>query len=209
MIWVWMFDRQGVIESGGINFMQDLPRFAVLLLSLQRFEYKEWGRSVELKQSGKEMSMEIDGVDLRIDAQSKERTSHYGLNGRATNVANVYSEALRRDHGDMDMVMKMYWGEESRTSEADILRQVEKYAENDAAVKGHVPHMLWHHRFDNPTSAIRERLGISDATKGSRSLHLIVFRKLRPSTKLEGDEYIKVWWQCVVCEYGLHTRFAI
>lgn len=108
VIWVWMFDRQGMIQSGGINLIQDLPRFVVLLLALQRFEYKEWGKSVELKQSGNELSMEIDGVDLRIYTQSKERTTHYGLNGWATNVADVYSEALRRKHGDMDMVIKMY-----------------------------------------------------------------------------------------------------
>jgi hypothetical protein len=31
MLWIWYYDRQGTIQSSGINLIQDLPRFMVLL----------------------------------------------------------------------------------------------------------------------------------------------------------------------------------
>jgi hypothetical protein len=34
---VWRYEREGAIQSCGINFVQDLPYFLVLLLAFQRF----------------------------------------------------------------------------------------------------------------------------------------------------------------------------
>jgi len=36
-------DRQGVIQSQGINFLKDLPSLFVLLFALQRLKLEEWG----------------------------------------------------------------------------------------------------------------------------------------------------------------------
>ena len=47
-MWVWYYDRQGVIQSNGIDFVKDLPRFLVLLLAFQRFELLDWGVITEL-----------------------------------------------------------------------------------------------------------------------------------------------------------------
>ncbi|KAG1768250.1 hypothetical protein EV702DRAFT_979512, partial [Suillus placidus] len=43
IVWVWYYDRQGIIQSSGIDFMKDLPRFMVLLYALQRFNLSDWG----------------------------------------------------------------------------------------------------------------------------------------------------------------------
>jgi hypothetical protein len=55
VIWIWFYDHLGIIGGEGINFVQDLPRFMVLLYALQRFRMKEWGRMPEFKvhESGK------------------------------------------------------------------------------------------------------------------------------------------------------------
>ncbi|CAE7076335.1 unnamed protein product [Rhizoctonia solani] len=42
-LWVWWHDRQGAIESTGIDFVQDLPYLLVLLLALGRFTLADWG----------------------------------------------------------------------------------------------------------------------------------------------------------------------
>jgi len=36
VVWIWYYDRQGCIQSEGINFLKDLPSFFVLLYALQR-----------------------------------------------------------------------------------------------------------------------------------------------------------------------------
>jgi hypothetical protein len=41
--YVWWYDRQGTIQSYGINFVQDLPHFLVLLLCFDRFTLEDWG----------------------------------------------------------------------------------------------------------------------------------------------------------------------
>ncbi|ETW83588.1 hypothetical protein HETIRDRAFT_170042 [Heterobasidion irregulare TC 32-1] len=40
---IWWYDRQGIIRSQAMNFIQDLPRFSVLLLTFQRFTLEDWG----------------------------------------------------------------------------------------------------------------------------------------------------------------------
>ncbi|KAG2080319.1 uncharacterized protein F5147DRAFT_591552 [Suillus discolor] len=104
------------------------------------------------------------------------------------------------------MVAKIFWGEASRTSEPDILNKVREIAEVHDTVKDHIPELLWHHRFMNPTSAIREALGVPEPTTGSRVLYILVFRKLLPITKLQGKELFDVWRQCISCHLTLWKK---
>ncbi|KAG2336468.1 hypothetical protein BDR05DRAFT_971087 [Suillus weaverae] len=166
-MWIWYYDRQGIIQCSGINFIQDLPRFMALF--------------------------------------HDERVTHYGLQGRATNVVPVTSEALAKKYGNLQdgMVAKIFWGEASRTSEPEILDKVKEIAKVHNTVKDHIPDLLWHHTFTNPTSAIREALGVPDPTTGSRVLYILIFRKLHPITKLHGKELFDVWYQCILCHITL------
>ena len=68
--------------------------------------------------------------------ESEDRTTHFGLRGRATNVLPVKSDTLSSlpwaHHGLNDteeLVAKLYWPEGSRQSEADILEEVFKIAD--------------------------------------------------------------------------------
>jgi hypothetical protein len=182
----------------------------VLLYALQRFELHNWGRNkhfVPVQVQGKQChefkieDKDLGTVDLLLHTSHDERVTHYGLQSRATNVVPVTSEALTKKYPDLrdDMVAKIFWGEESRTSEPEILKRVEEVAKEHDSVRGHIPELLWHHTFTNPTSAIREALGVPEPTTGSRVLHILVFRKLRPITELHGKELFDVWYQCILC----------
>ncbi|KAG2065069.1 hypothetical protein BDR04DRAFT_1060995 [Suillus decipiens] len=214
VMWIWYYDRQGIIQSSGINFIQDLPRFMVLLYALQRFDPHDWGRNKDF------LPVEVEGkrchefkikddkigeVDLLLHTDHDDRVTRYGLQGRATNIIPVTSEALTKKYGNFQdgMVAKIFWGEASRTSEPEILKRVEEIAEAHDTVKGHIPELFWHHTFTNLTSTIREALGIPEPTTGSRVLYILVFRKLHPITKLHGKELFDVWYQCILCHVTL------
>jgi hypothetical protein len=212
VMWIWYYDRQGIIQCSGINFIQDLPRFMVLLYALQRFELHNWGRNKDflpVQVGGKQChefkieDKDLGTVDLLFHISRDERVTHYGLQGRATSVVPVTSESLTKKYPNIQdgMVAKIFWGEASRTSELKILEKVEEIAKEHESVKGHIPELLWHHTFMNPTSAVREALGVPEPTTGSRMLYILVFRKLRPITELHGKKLFDVWHQCILCKY--------
>ncbi|KAG2108370.1 uncharacterized protein F5147DRAFT_694687 [Suillus discolor] len=111
-----------------------------------------------------------------------------------------------------EMVAKVFWPEEARSSEPEILAKVHAIAERDLRVKGHVPDTVWFHMFDETSTAhIRKALGMNHDTQGSRVFYIIVFRKLEPITDLSGPEFRDAWWQIINChrilwEGGVYHR---
>jgi hypothetical protein len=182
----------------------------VLLYALQRFKLEDWGRNkdflpvqLEGKQSRefKIKDTELGEVDLLLHTSHDDKVTHYRLRGPATNVIPVTSEALAKKYTHIQdgMVAKIFGGEASRISEPKILDRVTEIAKVHPTVQGHTPELLWHHAFTNPTSAVREALGVPEPTVGSRVLYILVFRKLHSITKLHGKEFFEVWRQCILC----------
>ncbi|KAG2064221.1 hypothetical protein BDR04DRAFT_284843 [Suillus decipiens] len=225
IIYLWWFDRQHTIQCAGINFIQDLPRFMVLLFIMQRMGYEQWGLhplfepqpgykgeiNVEYEEDN-EGQKKKRVVDLTLDLESNERTTHFGLRGRATTLFPVKSRALSAQpqqphflNESTELVAKLFWPEEARQSEPEILEEVYKIAKEDPDVSGHVPEMIWFHKFEGTSTAIiRKALGIDDT--GSRVLYIIVFRKLVPITTLSGDEFLLAWWEVAKCHRALWKR---
>ncbi|KAG1868897.1 hypothetical protein C8R48DRAFT_123077 [Suillus tomentosus] len=96
-----------------------------------------------------------------------------------------------------------WWPRYFGRGESEILKKVEEIAKRHATVQDHVPELLWHHTFTNPTSAVREALGVPEPSIGSRSLYILVFRKLYPITKLYGRDLFDVWRRCILCHLTL------
>ncbi|KAG0694825.1 hypothetical protein DFH29DRAFT_1072740 [Suillus ampliporus] len=65
-----------VIQCSGINFVQDLPRFMVLLLIMQRIKYKQWGLNMKFEPTPIPVEKNGMDVDLKLDLKSDERTTH-------------------------------------------------------------------------------------------------------------------------------------
>ncbi|KAG2363911.1 hypothetical protein BDR07DRAFT_1402782 [Suillus spraguei] len=203
-IYVWFFDRENTIQGAAINFIQDLPRFLVLLLIMQRMRYEQWGLNAVFEPEpgflGKVMVKDT-GIDLELDVKSDERVTHFGIRGRATTVFPVKSKALS------ELPRDCHFLNESLNSEPDILDEVYKIAQRNPDVQGHVPELVWFHKFKGTsTSKIRIALGLKDAEQaeqGSRALYIIVFRKLIPITTLSGKDLLEAWWQIVKCHRAL------
>ena len=119
---MWYYDRQGIIQVGGFNFVQDLPRFLVLLYALQRFELSDWGRNSAfiVHESLERDEIEKHTVILKsftfiLQPSSSQRLV---MKGRGTVVMEVSCDELYKG----SMVAKLYWAEEARLSEVEIGR---------------------------------------------------------------------------------------
>ncbi|KAH7891062.1 hypothetical protein F5I97DRAFT_1964446 [Phlebopus sp. FC_14] len=216
LLYIWRYDRQGAIQCSAHNFIEDLPRFVVLLFAMQRFQdcHRGLNPSIDPKfeacsrsptmtfhdQQGKE-------TDIELELSSDERRTHFGLNGRATNVFPATSETLSSEG---PLIARVFWAEESRKSEPDILQKVYEIAGNNNVkgrddVEGHVPAMVCYQKYlHTSTALIRKRLGLN--VNGFRVLYVIVFRKLEPITALTGDDFLRAWWDTVRCHFVLWTN---
>ncbi|KAF9218454.1 hypothetical protein BS17DRAFT_811680 [Gyrodon lividus] len=208
VIWIWYYDRQGIINAGGINVIQDLPRYLVLLCVLQRLQLCNWGRNTafepHLNDVGDRIeyhTIDIGGKKLTLHSSSDGRVSQLGLKSRGSDVIPVTCDQMGTQSND-GMVAKLCWGEESRKSESTILKRVAEIVVNKT-VDGHVPVVLFSYKFPHSTSAIREALKLAHPGKGSRSLFIIISHKLRPIKELKADIMFKAWYQCVECHYAL------
>lgn len=205
--------------------MDDLPHFLLLLLILQRFDDAKWGYFSECPESG--INIEpvetLTTVSFDADTETGEKITivfypddheiYLGatLIGRGTSVIGGRrgpspklaqlgdTEKLREGN---DLVVKTYWPEESRTSEAEILKMAKEYGENIDFIGNHIPDMVCHldpNFLCSSTKPIRQFLGLS--TDGSRRLRIIVFRRLRPIKELKENDMLTAYLQCFFCKY--------
>jgi hypothetical protein len=147
----------------------------LLLISMQRMENVDWGlHPLFVRATGSSPQIhvndkELGSVDLKLEAE--DRMTHYGLRGHATNVFPVKSDRLSeilqkfpsQNKVSGEMVAKIFWPEESRESEPDIIKKVQKIGEaNPNDVKGHILEMVWFHKFDDTSTAtVRKALLVS------------------------------------------------
>jgi hypothetical protein len=216
--YVWWYDNEGAIQSYGINFVQDLPYFLVLLLCFQRFTLENWGVISAFKPDEREAnqcllsfpsSPSLSAVDLVIDHKNKIR-DHFGIVGRATQMLHATSQSkdprdVNKSLGDMELVVKVYWPEVSRIGEVEIIDKACCIAEQNDEVKGHLPDLICSNDFvQHSTKGIRTAFGIE--SKGHRVLRVMLFRRLYPITDLIGDKFWKAFWECFRCECILTPR---
>jgi hypothetical protein len=103
---------------------------------MQRFQDHHWGLNpnIDPKFGDLPLSHKVTlrpkqggEIKLSLELSSKERVTHFGLNGRATNVfPALCGEVLPTD----GLVAKVFWGEQARKNEPDILEEVNKIAES-------------------------------------------------------------------------------
>lgn len=182
----------------------------MVLLAMQRFQNRHWGLNPHVDSRFGELSEasttiiipDQNGGQHEIVLDCSKGISHYGLNGRATNVHSIIRHNFP---SKVKLVAKLFWCEESRISEPNVLKDVEKIAQKEADVRNHIPAMVFYHVFvDSSTSIIRRSLSMHEP--GSRILYFIVFEELMPITQLVGEPFLKCWWDAVRCEYPSMPR---
>ena len=205
--------------------MDDLPHFLLLLLVLQRFDDAKWGSFTGCPQSGikVEAVKPLFTVSLGVDTETGERITivfypndhdiYLGttLIGRGTGViggrmgpAPEVSELgdTRKLRNGNDLVVKIYWPGETRTSEVDIINKAKEYGEKIDLIGKHIPEMICHldpNFLCSSTKTIRQFLNLP--TSGSRRLRIIVFRRLVPIKALKEKEMLIAYLQCFFCEF--------
>ncbi|CUA75254.1 HEAT repeat-containing protein 1 [Rhizoctonia solani] len=214
-VWIWWFDRQGAIQSTGFNFIEDLPRFMVFLLAIQRFDITDWGfnekldPTVSLRHSSsttpaaKPVQLEFDGTDQKFTIDfnfpfSANTLLHevFSLRGNSTNVFKVTSNLKNNRSG---LVAKLYWPNQDRLHEADIIKR----AREDTELVDYLPCHFGSRDIDPiGTRRIRQELGIAETSpRPPRLLRMMIFDELLPITELTGDKLIFAWLQCIRCHY--------
>ena len=204
--------------------MDDLPHFLLLLLILQRFDDAKWGYFTGCPQSGVNVAPEekLLTVSFVADAENGEEITivfypddheiYLGttLIGRGTSVIGGRmgpapeltqlgdTSKLRKGN---DFVVKTYWPEESRTSEAEIIKKATEYGEKIKLIGNHIPEMVCHRDPNflcSSTKTIRQFLGLP--IDGSRCLRVIVFRRLRSIKELKEKDMLTAYLQCFFCK---------
>jgi hypothetical protein len=74
IIWLWYYDKQGCIQSEGLNFVQDLPSFLMLLYMFQHMMLEQWGLNVNLDvqvRKAHEGSLKRGGYNSEVEVPTK------------------------------------------------------------------------------------------------------------------------------------------
>ena len=101
-----------------------------------------------------------------------------------------------------NLVVKIYWPEESRTSEVEIIKKAKEYGETIKLIGDHIPHMVCHRdpkSLCSSTKTIRQFLGLP--IDGSRCLRIIVFPRLQSIKELKEKDMLTAYLQCLFCEH--------
>ncbi|KAG9090011.1 hypothetical protein FRC06_001255 [Ceratobasidium sp. 370] len=205
VVWVWWYDRQGPIQSSGINIPRDLPLFVVLLFLLQRLSRADWGYNLELEAAapqdtpaGSEPPAAQASPSIRFDEREVSIHLHdvlhrpFHLVGRGTWVFGASSLSM----DTVELVAKLSWPNKKRVSERRIIEQAVMGAPN---AKDHLP-KVFASRDGYDTEEIRRQLGI-DSRGPFRVFRTIVLERLHSITSVSGLDRITAIVQCVKCHY--------
>lgn len=218
---MWWYDRQGAIQSQGINFITNLPHFLILLLAFQRFSPENWGLSSSLNAdiislhsrcgTGQDQeplykmptTFECHLEDIISVDMSILFAHRFGMVGRATSVFKCISKV--KSPG-VALVAKISWPEASRDNEASIIREAHRLGLGLKEITEHIPslvHLQERTFHKHNTMNIRTALKVEwkGRETGGRVLRMLVNEELQPITRLEGEEFMHGWFQIVRCEW--------
>lgn len=208
---MWWFDRQGCIQSQGINFLEDPSSFFVLLYAFQRFTLADWGLETKLDALPLQFHMTIDrnippcqitvgGRVLTLPESGYDpEFSGISLLGRGTTMLVAYEE------DGTQVALKVQWPERVRVPEGDIIQQARERGSGNSDIVNHLPQVICSDDFGHDTDETRVSLGIStgaspgDRSHHSRYLYLIAFDWLRPLTDCLGERFTRVWLEALRC----------
>ena len=99
-----------------------------------------------------------------------------------------------------NLILKISWPETSRVAEWRIVAHAQTLGKTDKFIRGHVPEAKYGRDFDRySTQRIRDFLKLQWGQAGTRTLRLIVMKRLRPIHDLDGKQFWDAFWHCFVC----------
>ncbi|KAI0657861.1 hypothetical protein C8Q70DRAFT_245141 [Cubamyces menziesii] len=219
VVHVWIYDREGGIQSMGLNFLTDLPRFLVLLFAMQRLRLKDWGfiekydlgaiaalGETEPRKPPSPVKVDQFYIDTAVSIHRS-----LSLKGRGTYV--VRARHARPPHGQSPhFVAKFSWADCSRLPERELVqRGIDRAAGNEAVTK-HMPYIA--HSFELrecTTRTVRAALGIPpkhrlrpDKSEGAevyRILRVTIVEWMEHLSTLSNERFLRGWFQALIAHY--------
>lgn len=219
---VWVYDRQGAVQSEGINFVENLDYLVILLFGLQRFTSSDWGLLREFSWDRSRVIDEFSGWNLTLPASVRDDEKEivlklldteiapfeYRITGRSTRVYLAEREGRAND----SVILKLCSiGEYQVVPEEALIAEAHKRAPHLA---DHLPKLFRSYRFkQSRTGDLRTALCAQVAQGkdknpygGHQELKAFVFETLKPVKRLSGQTMLRMFLDCFKCHYKLYKK---
>lgn len=215
ILWLWWFDREGTIQSHGLNFITDFHVFVSLLAILQRFNLKHWGRDTLFGvNSGKYQDSESHEIYLRFPSGDKD-----GPRPGVEITVKLLSGATKVGPCSTDTkhyLEKGYmsFGYQARLVTTGIVHLLARWSllqrlagvyardvmDGLGPVCGHTPSIMETQQHFS-VDLVENVLGIqrTGSKKRYRMRRILVCYKLSPITDLKDLDLMTVWLDCFRC----------
>lgn len=102
-----------------------------------------------------------------------------------------------------NLILKISWPETSRIPEWEIVSRAQTLGKTDKFIRGHIPEVKYGCNFDKySTQHIRNFLDLQhNKQSGTRTLRLVVMKRLRPIHDLDGEQFWTAFWQSFACKH--------
>ncbi|QRV83115.1 nonribosomal peptide synthetase [Ceratobasidium sp. AG-Ba] len=208
-LWIWWIDRQGAIQSTGLNLIEDFPRFLVLLFAMQRFTLAGWGYNIKLDPGAHQIhtsanfptetppiKLEItDGQSVFLDPNDVIYMNK-SLVSRATTVVGASGTVPGAD--GLRLVGKVSWPNKNRENEFEIIQHARSSGED---VGNYLPRAFVCYELSEHTGIMRLKLGLNQSTRPARVMRILILERLDPIIHLRGEQLFFAWVQCVRVHY--------
>ncbi|KAG9217952.1 hypothetical protein CCMSSC00406_0010270 [Pleurotus cornucopiae] len=214
-LFIWYFDREGIVRSNGISFIADFPRALVLIALFQRFTPEDWGRNETFNCPPNTASFNVSLDDpllrdtynprnfqgLKIKCSDEDYLSPRPrcLGGRATRV--LPCEPKLKDGARLmeSLIVKISHPEARRTHEGKTMRGIRNIANKyDASMTDHLPELLYYADVHG-TDTGRIRSLIRQPGNGYRIMRILAMKRLEKISSLDAPSFIRAWLDAVTC----------
>ncbi|KAF4565651.1 hypothetical protein EYR40_002280 [Pleurotus pulmonarius] len=214
-VYIWYYDREGIVRSNGISFVADFPRALVLMALFQRFTLEDWGRNKAFDCPPDTQSFTVSLSDpllrnkynpenlvhLEIKSSARDYLSPPPrcLGGRATRVLPCEATLGGGTCLTESLVVKLSHPEARRTHEGATMKGIRTIAmKYDETMTSHLPELLCYADVDG-TDTGRIRSLVGKPGNSYRVMRMVVMKKLEKITTLDAPSFLRAWLDAVAC----------
>ncbi|KAF7420817.1 hypothetical protein PC9H_011335 [Pleurotus ostreatus] len=214
-LFIWYYDREGIVRSNGVSFIADFPRALVLMALFQRFTVEDWGRCKTFNCPPNTPSFTVslndpllenkynphDFLALEIKCSDEDYLAPPPrcLGGRATRVLPCEPKLKDNSRVLESLVVKISHPEVRRAHEGKTMKGIRNIAAKyDASMTDHLPGLLCYADVRG-TDTGRVRSLVGKPGNGYQIMRVVVMKKLAKVTTLDATDFLRAWLDAVTC----------